>query len=301
MKYPTGEPFTFAGLEPHDCRYECSAVAVLPIPYEATTSFVAGTRNGPREILHASRFLELYDEELDGEVSRVGICTLPELECVVSSPADMVRHIYGAAKSILDDGKFLVSLGGEHTITPPLVEAHLEHHPGLSVLAIDAHADLRSTYQGSDYSHACAMRRVLEMTSGVQVGIRSISMEETAALPSLTTRIFYAHKMRTDPHWQREAVEALGDPVYVTVDLDGLDPALMPAVGTPEPGGLDWFQLLDLLKEVTIRRRVVGFDVNELAPIPGFSAPNFTAAKIVYKLLGYVFAERISADSTGRV
>jgi len=300
MKYPTGEPFTFAGLEPHDNLYESAAVAVLPIPYEATTSFAAGTRNGPREILHASRFLELYDEELEAEIHRVGICTVPELECTVSSPADMVRRIHSAARGILDDGKFLVSLGGEHTITPPLVEAHLECHPGLSVLAIDAHADLRSTYQGSDFSHACAMRRVLEMTSAVQVGIRSISVEETAALPSLATRIFYAHQMGRSSRWQSEAVQALKDPVYVTIDLDGLDPALMPAVGTPEPGGLDWFQLLGFLKEVTSRRRVVGFDVNELAPIPGLSAPNFTAAKLVYKLLGYVFAERVSAVSTGR-
>ncbi len=292
MKYNQGEPFTFAGLDPEEFAYEPSAIVVLPIPYEATTSYMAGTREGPREIIHASRFLELYDEEIKAEVYRLGIFTLPEIQTVVSSPAEMVEEIYRAAKGILEDGKFLVSLGGEHTITPPLVKAYVETNPGLSVLQIDAHADLRETYQGSVYSHACAMRRVVGLAPAVQVGIRSISAEEVAAVSSLPTRIFYAHEIRSNPDWQRRVVEALGDPVYVTIDLDGLDPALMPAVGTPEPGGLDWGQVCGLLRAVANQRRVVGFDVNELAPIPGLAAPNFLAAKLVYKLLGYSFLDR---------
>jgi agmatinase len=293
MNYIQGEPFTFGGLDGEEFPYERSAIAILPIPYEATSSFMAGTREGPREIIHASRFLELYDEETRKEVYRLGIHTLPEIQPLVSSPDEMVEAIYRAAKTVVEDGKFLVSLGGEHTITPPLVKAHLETHPELSVLQIDAHADLREEYQGSAYSHACAMRRVLELVDAVQVGIRSISAEEAEAVPSLPTTIIYAHETRTDPHWQERAVDTLGDPVYITIDLDGLDPSVMPAVGTPEPGGLGWDPVCALLKKVCGQKRVVGFDVNELAPIPGLGAPNFLAAKLVYKLLGFSFLDRI--------
>ncbi len=293
LKYSTCEPFTFGGLESRDSTYEESKIAVLPIPYEGTTSFGAGTRNGPHEIINASRYLELYDEELDSDVSKRGIHTLPAVQTIVSSPADMVEEIYRAAKHVLSDDKFLISLGGEHTITPPLVKAHLEKHPELTVLQIDAHGDLRESYEGSEYSHACAMRRVLELTNAVQVGIRSISSAEMEALPSLPTTVFFAHQIQRDPEWFHKVVETLDDaPVYVTVDLDGLDPTVMPAVGTPEPGGLGWYQVCDLLKELSLKREVVGFDVNELAPIPGLAAPNFLAAKLVYKMLGYVFASR---------
>jgi agmatinase len=289
VKYRTGEPFTFGAIDPEEHPYAGSKIAVLPIPYEATTSFGKGTANGPREIIQASRYIELYDEETKGDVSERGIFTLPDVGTVVSSTADMVEEIYQAAKSVLEDEKFLVSLGGEHTITPPLVKAHLEKHPDLCVLQIDAHADLRESYEGSEYSHACAMRRVLELARAVQVGIRSISAEEVEALPSLLTRLIYAHEIQSNPNWKNEVMEALTGPVYITVDLDGLDPSIMPAVGTPEPGGLDWYHVCGLLKEVAAQHRVVGFDVNELAPIPGLAAPNFLAAKLVYKMLSYVF------------
>jgi agmatinase len=292
-EYQKGLPLTFGGIDPSEFPYERSPIVILPIPYEATTSFMAGTRDGPRAIMNASRYMELYDEETDCQVYQIGIHTLAEVETVASSPKDMVEEIYRAAKAILADDKFLVALGGEHTITPPLVKAVAEKHPGLSVLQIDAHGDLRDTYHGSPYSHACAMRRVLETgVSGVQVGIRSISAEEIEALPSLRTRLFYAHATR-EADWIPRAVGALGDPVYVTIDLDGLDPSLMPAVGTPEPGGLDWYQVCGLLRQVAAKRRVVGFDVNELAPIPGVGSPDFVAAKLVYKFLGYVFADRL--------
>ncbi len=280
-------------MEGEEHSYRDAAIAVLPIPYEATTSYMAGTRDGPREIINASRHLETYDEEIEGDVSRLGIHTLPEIETLTTSPADMVDRIHQAARSVLDDGKFLVALGGEHTITPPLVKAVVEKNPKLSVLQIDAHGDLRDIYQGSKYSHACAMRRVLEMASGVQVGLRSISGEELEALPSLPTKAFFAHQTQRTPHWQKEVVDALGDPVYVTIDLDGLDPSIMPAVGTPEPGGLGWYETCDLLKRVAENRKIVGFDVNELAPLPGQGAPNFLAAKLVYKFLGYIFKDKL--------
>ncbi|MCI0410544.1 MAG: arginase family protein, partial [Acidobacteria bacterium] len=161
-QYHQGLPLTFGGIDPAEFPYERSPIAILPIPYEATTSFMAGTREGPRAILNASRYLELYDEETECELYPLGIYTLPEVETVASSPSDMVEEIYRAAKAVLADGKFLVALGGEHTITPPLVRALVEKHASLSVLQIDAHGDLRDSYHGSRYSHACAMRRVLE-------------------------------------------------------------------------------------------------------------------------------------------
>ena len=254
---------------------------------------MAGTRDGPREIINASRHLEAYDEEIEGDVSTLGIHTLPEVETLTTSPSDMVERIYQAATGVLEDNKFLVALGGEHTITPPLVKAIAKKNAELSVLQIDAHGDLRDTYQGSKYSHACAMRRVLEVAKGVQVGLRSLSEEELEVLPSLPTKAFFAHQTQGVPHWQEEAVEALGDLVYVTIDLDGLDPSIMPAVGTPEPGGLGWYETSELLKLVAKKRKVVGFDVNELAPIAGQGAPNFLAAKLVYKFLGYVFKDKL--------
>ena len=280
-------------MEGEEHSYRDAAIAVLPIPYEATTSYMAGTRDGPREIINASRHLETYDEEIEADVSRLGIHTLPEIETLTTSPADMVERIHQSARSVLDDGKFLVALGGEHTITPPLVKAVVEKNTKLSVLQIDAHSDLRDTYQGSKYSHACAMRRVLEMASGVQVGVRSISGEEIEALPSLPTKVFFAHQTQRTAHWQKEVVEALGDPVYVTIDLDGLDPSIMPAVGTPEPGGLGWYETCELLKRAAENRKIVGFDVTELAPLPGQGAPNFLAAKLVYKFLGYIFKDKL--------
>jgi agmatinase len=195
-----------------------------------------------------------------------------------------------AAGEVLDRRKFLITLGGEHSITTPLVEAAGARHPGLTVLQIDAHADLRDGYQGQRHSHAAAMRRTLDFARVVQVAIRNISVDEVEALPSLNTKIFYDWNMRDDPQWMNRVVDALGDPVYVTIDLDGLDPATMPAVGTPEPGGLSWRELTKLLRLTFAEKRVVAADVVELCPIAGLSAPNFLAARLVYKLLTYKFA-----------
>jgi agmatinase len=193
------------------------------------------------------------------------------------------------ATELVSRGKFPFVLGGEHSITAPIVKAVAEKHQGLSVLQIDAHADLRDTYMGTPNNHACAMRRVLDYATTTQVGIRSLSPEEAAAIPSLKTKIFYDFNMRDDPKWIDRVVDSLGENVYITIDCDGLDPAIMPSVGTPEPGGLSWYETLRLLRRVIESRTVVGCDLVELAPLAGNIAPNFLCAKLIYKILSYRF------------
>jgi agmatinase len=233
--------------------------------------------------------MELWDEELQTNVHDVGVYTLPEMELPFGEMAQVMDEIQRVAAAILEKDKFLVALGGEHSITPPLVAAAARRHTGLHVLQLDAHADLRDSYMGTPHNHACAMRRVLDHASVTQVGIRSLSAEEAEAIPSLKTSIFYDHDMRRDPEWVTRVVASLGDPVYVTVDVDAFDPAIMPATGTPEPGGLSWYEALSLLKQVFSRRTVVGCDVVELSPMPPLVAPNFLCAKLIYKMIGYRF------------
>ena len=194
--------------------------------------------------------------------------------------------------AILEHDKFPIVLGGEHSLTGAVVAAMAAKHPGLSVLQIDAHADLRDTYMGTRFNHACAMRRVLEHAPCTQVGIRSLSTGEAKAAPSLATTIFYDVNMRQDANWIAKVVESLGKTVYITIDVDGMDPAIMPATGTPEPGGLSWYEILSLLRAVIAARNVVGCDVVELSPLPGVAAPNFLCAKLVYKILTYQFAKK---------
>jgi agmatinase len=253
---------------------------------------VPGTRNGPREILVASTHMELWDEETGTDVHPIGIYTLPEMELPFDDMADMMAEINRVAAAILEHDKFPIVLGGEHSITSPVVAAMAAKFRGLSVLQIDAHADLRDVYMGTRFNHACAMRRVLEHAPCTQVGIRSLSTEEAKAAPSLRTRIFYDVNMRQDKNWIEHVVATLGDTVYITIDVDGLDPAIMPATGTPEPGGLSWYELLSLLRAVISARNVVGCDIVELSPLPGVAAPNFMCAKLVYKILTYQFAKK---------
>src|SRR5262245_14821068 len=238
--YDHAQPWQFGGALPDAPTFEPSAAVILPAPLDRTTSYVSGTRYGPRELLMASAQVELWDEEIGIDVHERGMFTLPEMD-LSSMPFDAaLGHVGRVAGEILDRKKFLVTLGGEHSLTPALVGAAAARHRGLSVLQIDAHADLRGSYQSERNSHACAMRRTQEIAPIVQVGIRNISGEEIDVLPTLRTKIFYDWNMRDDPNWIDRAVAALSDTVYVTIDLDGLDPATMPAVGTPEPGGLSW-------------------------------------------------------------
>lgn len=279
----------FGGLPRASQDFARARVVVLPIPLDRTTSYVAGTRNGPREILVASSHMELYDEEVGGEPVGVGLYTLPEMELPFEDLADVMAEVERVAGELFDLGKFPFVLGGEHSITPAIVAAAARRHPGLTVLQLDAHADLRDRFMGTRFNHACAMRRTLEHARCVQVGVRSLSADEARAIPTLNTTVFYDLDMRTNPAWIDRVVDALADPVYVTIDCDALDPAIMPAVGTPEPGGLSWPETTRLLRAVFERRTVVGCDLVELCPMPGNVAPTFLCARLVNKIVGYRF------------
>jgi agmatinase len=285
----------FGGTTPTTSDFENARVVILPIPLDRTTSYVPGTRSGPHEILVASSHMELWDEETETDVHSIGIVTLPEMDFPFASMDDVVQEIRRVASEIVSRGKFPLVLGGEHSITAPVVAAMAQRHAGLSVLQIDAHADLRDSFMGTPHNHACAMRRVLEYARTTQVGIRSLSPEEAAAIPTLPTEVFYDYNMRQDPNWMDRVVDSLSETVYITIDCDGLDPAIMPAVGTPEPGGLSWYETLALLRRVIESRRVVGCDLVELSPIPGNVAPNFLCAKLIYKILSYRFGPELAA------
>jgi len=291
VHYDHIEPLAFGGTLPDRVTFETAKAVILPIPLESTTSYVPGTRNGPREILVASSHLELWDEETSSDVHPVGIYTLPEMELPFDDMGEIMAEIRRVVSAILEHDKFPIVLGGEHSITSPVVAAMAAKYPGLSVLQIDAHADLRDTYMGTRFNHACAMRRVLEYARCTQVGIRSMSTEEAKVAPALPTDIFYDVNMRDDQNWIEQVVESLGETVYITIDVDGMDPAIMPATGTPEPGGLSWYEMLTLLRAVISARNVVGCDIVELSPLAGMAAPNFLCAKLVYKILTYQFTK----------
>ena len=290
FEYDHGTPLAFGGALPDVRSFDESQVVILPVPVERTTSYGGGTRNGPHEILQASSHMELWDEEVGADVHGVGLFTLPAMELPFGELEPLMAEIQRVAAEVLARDKFLVTIGGEHSITPPLVAAAAARFRGLHVLQIDAHADLRETYMGTPHNHACAMSGSLKHAAITQVGIRSLSTEEAAAAPRLNTTIFYDHSMRRDPAWIERVVASLGDPVYLTIDVDALDPAIMPSTGTPEPGGLSWYELLALLRATIASRNVVACDIVELSPIPGLLAPNFLCAKLIYKILTYKFA-----------
>ena len=276
--------------------YQDASVAVLPLPYEGSVSYGIGASRGPAAILEASSQLEMYDEELDRRIDSVGITTLPPVRTEGLDPDAVMREIHERARQPLADGKWLVGLGGEHSVSYGLFTAQLEKRgKPFSILQIDAHADLRDSYQGNRHSHACIMARALELgLPFVQVGIRSLSQPERALLrqKGLEDNVFWAHQIAPSPErddWMNRVVDRLGEEVYLTIDLDGLDPSIMPATGTPEPGGLGWYPLLKLLRKVAEERRVIGMDVVELAPIEGFHAPDFLTARLVFKMIGYHF------------
>ena len=294
FEYDQGTPGEFGGTKPTTASFDNARVVILPIPLDRTTSYVPGTRLGPHEILMASSHMELWDEETETDIHSIGIYTLPELELPFASMDEVVKEIRRVASELVKRDKFPVVLGGEHSITAPVVAAVAARHAGLSVLQIDAHADLRDSFMGTRHNHACAMRRVLEYARCTQVAIRSLSPEEAAAAPTLPTEIFYDFNMRQRDDWIDRIVDSLSETVYITIDCDGFDPAIMPAVGTPEPGGLTWYEGLALLRRVIDSRRVVGCDIVELCPMPGNVAPNFTCAKLIYKILSYRFGNELA-------
>jgi len=284
-------PFNFGGIPRNQASWENARIVFLSAPYDLTTSYLPGSRRGPLAILEASSHMELYDEELGFETARLGLHTLDPLEVLSSGPEEMVRQISAYAEPVLKAGKFPVLLGGEHSVTLGLASGLKKKYPGLSFLQLDAHADLRNEYEGTRYSHACVARRLAELGPVVQVGVRSLSLEESRYLKKSPVRSYPWHALIDQPDWEEEAIGHLSPEVYVTIDLDVLDPAIMPATGTPEPGGLDWRTLTGFLRKVTRNRKVVGFDVVELAPIPGWVAPDFLAAKLIYRFLGEIFRD----------
>jgi len=285
---PFSPPRNFAGLPASFSNFESSRVVILPVPYDVTTEWHSGARNGPKSIIEASFYLEWLDIELDREIYNVGIHTLPDLEPALNSPEAMADRVYATVKNLLDQSKFVVTIGGEHSISFGVIRACSEKFEGLCVLQLDAHSDLRDKYLGTKYSHACVMRRVIEICPITQVGIRSMSLEENEYISSKGLRPFIidqgVNSLPID-----EIIESLTDNVYITIDLDVFDPSIMAAVGTPEPGGMLWHDVLNLLGAVSRRRNVVGFDLVELCPDQGPASCSFLAAKLAYKLIGYSF------------
>jgi agmatinase len=277
----------FLGMEGRHADFATARYAVLPVPYEGTVSYKAGTAEGPREILDASQQVELFDEELMGEFFEAGIATLPAVPSA-DDPGEQMARVRAAAEPVMRAGKFLLTLGGEHSITAPLVEAAAAAMGPLSVLQIDAHADLRDTYGWTKHSHACVMRRVLATTGRIcQVGIRNFSREEYEQCPQQVARFLTPEIVATNANWVDRALDLLDATVYVTVDIDGLDPSVAPGTGTPEPGGLSWRQVTTLLRRVCTRRRVIGADIVEVRPIPPNHVTEFAAARLAYKIIAY--------------
>ena len=288
-------PRNFLGLDDETSNFDSAKVVILPVPYEATTSYGAGTGGGPAAIIESSRYIELYDQELDNEPYEVGIATLPELHLTGAGPEAAIKELRDAYDAVVEaggGGKFIIALGGEHSISSAPILSWVERMKGqrLSVLQFDAHTDLRHEYEGSPYSHAAVMHRVHENVDLVAVGIRAITREERElARASKNIHLFLADDIHTGDAWMDDVMSKLGENVYISFDVDGFDPSLVPSTGTPEPGGLQWYPVMKLLRRVFRERNVVSADVVELAPIPGLSAPDFLVAKLVYKMIGYKF------------
>jgi agmatinase len=288
----------FLGIEePEYYSLHNAKVAVLPVPYEHTVSYGGGTRNGPRALLDASRYVEFYDEETKREVFReLGITTIEPVACDNHGDEEVLENIYKTVGELVRLNKFVVMVGGEHTITQAAVAAYAERYNDLSILHFDAHSDLRSEYQGSKFSHASVMARVCEFIDPhrlVQVGIRAQCIEEYDFIEQRGITTLYAHEIRSGKYtkllkyWEDYPIEKLTDHVYVTFDVDAFDPSIMPATGTPEPNGLNWSETVALLRKLGRRKKVVGCDVVELAPIAGLHHADMTAAKLVSKMINY--------------
>lgn len=282
-------PQNFLGLEPEYSNYDTAKFAVLPVPYDGATSYQAGTRYGPNAIISASQHIEYFDDELLASCYQAGIATLDPIAPNLAGPESMHEDLFKAARRIVRDGKFLFALGGDHSITSALVRAVMSKHKKLSVLQLDAHLDLRNTYNGTKFSHACVMRRSAEMgASIVPVGIRAMDETEHRFLKRSKIDPITARDCHTDEDWVDRVLDSLGDVVYVTLDIDGFDPAYAPGTGTPEPGGLDWYQVTGLLRLVAAEKKIVAADIVEVMPIAGQVATEFLAARLAHKLMCYI-------------
>jgi agmatinase len=278
---------TFAGIDEKYASLERSKVLIQPIPYDGTSTWGKGADKGYKAFLDAAENLELYDIETDSEVYKKGIHALHELKGF-DSPEDMFTKTYQRTKELLQLKKFLTFFGGEHSISIGIIKAFYETFEDLTVLQIDAHADLRPSYNGTSYNHACAVHDASKNCNLVQVGIRSMDLSEKEHMDYY--KVYFAHEIKYTNGWFDDSLNQMTDNVYITLDLDAFDPSIMPATGTPEPGGLDWNLVTNYLKMIFEEKNVVGFDIVELAPIEGLSAPQFLVAKLYYKMLSYKFS-----------
>ena len=285
----------FLGLPDEFSGFKQARVVILPVPYERTSSYVDGSKKGPEALLEASSQLEDFDEELNTVIYRCckGIATLEPMQFASETAPESIERIRQVVSGLLEMGKYVVSLGGEHTFSLGPVRAHYDHYgDSLSLLQLDAHKDFRDDYLGDPFSHASVMARMLEfIPSIVQLGIRSHCREELEIQHADRVSTFYAHSIKSGqmPDWQDRVLEALSDRVYLTIDCDFFDPSVIPSVGTPEPGGFYWYETLAFLRKLCAAKSVVGFDICEFAPIAGLHYPDFTLARLIYKLLGYIF------------
>ena len=277
----------YGGLPEEFCRSDRARIVILPVPYDGTSTWIKGADRGPQAILEASVNMELYDTETGTQVYRQGIHTDIALG-VDADPGTTIGRLEQRVGTWLERGKFVVCLGGEHSISLGSIRAHIKQFPDASVLQLDAHADLRQEYNGSPFNHACVMARAAEVCQITQAGIRSMDVSEKERI--VPGRCFFMEDMRSGSDWMGAIISTLNDRVYLTVDLDVLDPSVMPSTGTPEPGGMDWYSLLALIRKVANERELIGFDVVELCPFDHNRAPDFLAAKLIYKVLTYRFS-----------
>lgn len=275
----------FANLPAENTKLATAKAVILPVPYDGTSTWMKGADKGPQALIEASAFLELYDIETDSEVYKRGIFTAEAIK-EKGAPEKMAAKVKQTVGGYLEQGKLVVTVGGEHSVTIGAVQAYNEKFKNLSVLQFDAHTDLRDEYHGSKYNHGCVMARVRELCPLVQVGVRSMGAEEKTALER--DRIFFAHEIYDKNDWQEKAVVKLTNQVYVTIDLDVFDPSVLPSTGTPEPGGLGWYQVVEFLGKVGQEKEIVGFDVVELCPNKNEKSSDFLAAKLIYTLLSYI-------------
>ena len=279
-------PHNFLKIPGEFSSYDKSKIAILPVPFDRTSTWIKGADLGPKAIIEASANIEFYDIETRSEVYEKGIFT--DKPIIVNSSEEMIKKVHEKIKNLLSDKKFVVTLGGDHSVSIPAIRAHAESFRGMSVLHLDAHSDRREEYEDNRYSHACVISRAKESVKNVvSVGVRSMDSSELES--AKMDRIFYAHEIHGKTDWIRKAVDALTENVYITIDLDVFEIGLMPSTGTPEPGGLGWYEVTCLLREVAENKRIVGFDVVELCPNERNKAPDALAAKLVQVLLSYVF------------
>lgn len=299
MEQFTSRKHDFLGLEERGLTVDDCRVVILPVPYEATVTYRPGTKLGPAAIIEASREVETFDLELESDPSEIGIFTCDDLEVDTRGPEYMIERVREACGGFIEKDKVVALLGGEHSVSLGAVRACLDRYDDLTVLQLDAHGDLRDSYQGSPYNHACVMRRIHEHCPIVPVGVRNLSREEFEFVKERDLRPILAGDLGPDEGWIQECLRRLSNNFYLTVDLDVFDPSIVPAVGTPEPGGLSWERVLALVKTVVSERNLVGFDVVELSPVPGNHSSDFIAASLVYKIIGYLFHTRSGSPPHG--